>query len=130
MTDRKVVVKDRSGRGGKTRRRDRLQPHTSIVPAGSEELHPRTKNKFLRELCDAARRLGASAGVVWRLRTQCGDAISGDVLPLERIIERFKVLRDIENDARMLGYSAERYLPPIRSAFLTGLIERLSKEED
>jgi hypothetical protein len=127
---KKVIVIDETGRerGRKTRRRDRLPDHDPMMPPAAEELHPRTKNALLRQLAEEAERLGRATGTMWRMRSACGDEVDGDVLSAAKLARAFAILRRIENDAHRVGYAAKKYLPPIRAAFLTGLIERVEEE--
>lgn len=123
--EKKVIVIDNTNKNkdGKRRRpgkRRRAAPRPSIVPEDGPELHPRTRNKILRQLSAEARKVGGSCVAIWHSREHVGD-----VLVLAPLLEAINRLLEIEKDALKLGYKPDRYAPATRGAFLSGLIETL-----
>jgi len=125
--EKKVIVIDNTGegKGGKRRRpgkrrRQKSAPRPSIVPEDGPELHPRTRNKILRQLAAEARKVGGSC-----VALRCSLDHVGDVLVLAPLLEAIVRLKEIEKDAVKLGYKPDRFAPATRGAFLSGLIETL-----
>jgi hypothetical protein len=125
---KKIIVIDKTGetdnkpkrRGKRRREKTDPAPRESIVPEDGPELHPRTRNKILRQLAAEARRIGGSCVAV-----RCSSDHVGDVVVLAPLLEAIVRLKEIEKDAIKLGYKPDRFAPATRGAFLSGLIETL-----